>query len=281
MRTLALPALAPASVLSACIGGYSDDALIARLKTAEAVLVANAMQYDNLAKSNSLHLMPRLTAVEAATQEELESLYTDQMSATRGAGRSYYDVIRNASANGKCPLCGVGYVTVIDHHLPKSKYPDLAVCPFNLVPACDFCNNAKRAQFPRTPEEQTIHPYYDDFTKDQWIFAKLETASSPTLIYYVAPPNNWPELNQKKAHRHFKVVKLGLIFTSNANDEMITLRDHLALIASAKGASGVQAYLLEEWRRYLVWPNSWQHAMYQSLAANTWFLSGGYLQIPR
>jgi 5-methylcytosine-specific restriction endonuclease McrA len=279
MLTLARPTLAPARVLADCISGCSDPVLAGRLNAIEAMLVAAASTYDLHARSQSLHMLPRLTSIGAVSRKELEDLYTHQMSGTNGAARAYYNAIRNAPVNGKCPLCGVGTVAVLDHHLPKSKYPDLAVCPFNLVPACDFCNNAKRARFPRKVGEQTIHPYYDDFTKDQWVYAHLDTNGPPTLTFRVNPPTQWTDVDKERALRHFGVLKLGVTFASNANDDMITLKDHLRWIHTRKGANDVQAYLIDERNRYSVRLNSWQHAMYQTLSGNAWFINGGFLQI--
>jgi 5-methylcytosine-specific restriction endonuclease McrA len=277
---LARPTLAPCAVLSDCIGGCSDPVLVGRLKSIETTLVATASLYDDLAKTQSLHLLPRQTPVGNVSNKELQDLYTDQMSAAKGAGRSYYNALRNSVPNGICPLCGVGNVAVLDHHLPKARYPDLAVCPFNLVPACDFCNNAKKARFPTSAGEQTIHPYYDDFTNDQWIFAHLDSAGPPALVFHVSPPSNWPLVSRQIAKRHFDVVKLGISFTSNANHDMITLKRHLAECASTKGPEGVWAHLDGERSRYRARLNSWQHVMYQTLATNSWFISGGYLNIP-
>ncbi|SAK99936.1 hypothetical protein AWB78_05856 [Caballeronia calidae] len=281
MRKLALPTLAPTSVLSACISGVADKPLAARLNVIQNTLLATATNYDQHAKAKALHLIPRVAGVGAVTKDELQKLYSEQMSATKGAARAYYDALRSAAPNQKCPLCGIGTVTVLDHHLPKSKYPDLAVCPFNLVPACDFCNNAKRAKFPRNVEQQTIHPYYDDFTQEQWIYAKLDTASAPVLVFFVKTPANWSDDDRYRAQRHFDVVKLGHSFTVNANDDLVTLRDHLTTVSGSKGPAGVQAYLNDERDRYAGRANSWQHVTYQTLASSSWFVNGGYLNIPR
>lgn len=280
MRTLAMPPQNAADVLTACIDGFDDLALVTRLRAIEPQLVAAAAGYDQLARTQSLHQIARVNGVGAVTRAELEALYTEQMSATQGAARSIYSAIRNSSPNSKCPLCGIGTITVLDHHLPKSKYPNLSVCPLNLVPACDFCNNAKRARYPRNASEQTIHPYYDDYTQEQWIFARLDTTGLPVLVFYVDAPAHWPAVARSRAQRHFDVVKLGISYTSNANDDMITLRDHLTGIAASKGQAGVQAYLEDERARYAVRLNSWQHAMYQTLAADKQFIAGGYLNIP-
>lgn len=281
MRTLPMPQYPAANLLATCIGGVQDPALVARLHAITAQLVATAAGYHQLAQTQSLHQVARVAAVGAVTGAELQTLYSGQMSATNGAARAIYDAIRNAPVNGKCPLCSIGAVTVLDHHLPKSRYPDLSVCPFNLVPACDFCNNAKRARYPISAETQTIHPYYDDYTQEQWIFAQLDTAGPPVLVFYVDAPANWPQVAQLRAKRHFDVVKLGQAYTSNANDDLMSLRGHLTGIAATKGAASVHAYLLEEQARYAPRPNSWQHAMYQTLAANQWFVGGGYMAIPQ
>lgn len=280
MRTLPMPPHVAADVLATCIGGVGDFALVARLQAIQQQLIATAASYHQFAQTHHLHQVPRALSVGAVTRAELEALYSDHMSATRGAARAIYDAIRNASPNGKCPLCGIGTVTVLDHHLPKSRYPDLSVCPCNLVPACDFCNNAKRMKYPTTAGEQTLHPYYDDYTHEQWIFAGLDTAGPPVLIFHVAAPAHWPQTARDRAQRHFDVVKLGQNYTSNANDDLMPLRGHLMRIAESKGEIGVRAFLLEEQERYAGRLNSWQHVMYSTLAANPWFVSGGYLAIP-
>lgn len=280
MTPLDLPKITPASVLSACIGGCTNPDLADRIKAVEKTLIATSDQYKQLAEAKTLHLLTRVSEVGSVTKEELKNLYIDQMSNTRGAARSFYNAIRNAPINGKCPLCGVGAVTKLDHHLPKTKYPDIAVCPFNLVPACDHCNDTKKARYPKAAGEQTIHPYYDDFSKEQWIFADLDSIESPVLKFYVKAPDTWSAIDRQRVQRHFDVIKLGVVFTSNANDDMISLRDHLTAIASTKGAAGIQAYLDGERDRYKYKLNGWQHVMYQTLAANHWFVSGGYECIP-
>lgn len=280
MRTLPMPPQAASDVLATCIGGITDPVLAHRLHAIAQQLTEKAANYDQLARAQSLHQLARVQNVGDVTRAELEALYAKQMSAAGGSARLVYNALRNAAPNGKCPLCGIGTVTVLDHHLPKAHYPDLSVCPFNLVPGCDFCNNAKRARFPTCAEEQTLHPYYDDYTQDQWIYAQLDVAGPPVVRYHVNAPDHWPPVAQSRAKRHFDVVKLGISYTANANDDLMPLREHLIGIAATKGPGGVQAFLLEEQARYALRLNSWQHVMYQMLAANDWFVAGGYDAIP-
>lgn len=280
MRTLPLPAPPTGAVLATCIAGVTDPDLALRLGAVGPALGNSANAYVQHAQARTLHLVPRVANLGAVSGDELRGLYSDHMSATRGSARTFYDAIRNASPNQRCPLCGIGTVTVLDHHLPKSSYPDLSVCPANLVPACDFCNNAKRAKYPLTAGEQTLHPYFDDYTAQQWIYARLDTTGSPVLVFFVLPPPHWAQVDKDRVQRHFTVVKLGHAYTSNANDDLIPLRGHLANIAAQKGTVQVQAYLNDEMARYAGRPNSWQHVMYQTLSRDAGFVDGGYLNIP-
>jgi uncharacterized protein (TIGR02646 family) len=77
---------------------------------------------------------------------------------------------------GTCPYCNRNYIYTtsrnkkikpeIDHFYPKSKYPQLALSYYNLVPSCKSCNGfgAKEEKDPFT--EDLINPYLlqtDDF----------------------------------------------------------------------------------------------------------------------
>lgn len=68
--------------------------------------------------------------------------------------------IRDAALelNDRCPICGNPVANVIDHVLPKSIYPDLAVTPINMVPMCEHCNHAK------DDKDYGFHPYFEDLS---------------------------------------------------------------------------------------------------------------------
>lgn len=65
-------------------------------------------------------------------------------------------------SGGRCPICGVsfGYSQVtLDHILPKSVYPSLAILPINLVPICYYCNMRKNKKI----GERVFHPYFEGY----------------------------------------------------------------------------------------------------------------------
>lgn len=281
MRPLPLPSVTITDILSMCLAAIKDPELQARLKAISPSLSATMADYDTRAKAEALHLMPRVPSMGAVTKDELIALYSSHVSATKGVARLVYDRIRNAAPNKKCPLCGIGTVAVLDHHLPKAEYPDLAIAPSNLVPACHFCNNTKGARFPKKAEDQTLHPYYDfRLLQQQWINAALDCGPPPALVYSAKPPALWSAIDRKRVERHFSVCGLAATFTSNANDQLAPLKARLGMLESSGGEASVQAYLAEEANSYAGRPNSWQLAMYQTLIVSSWFTGGGFHSIP-
>jgi hypothetical protein len=255
--------------------------LHARLTAIAANLATAGVTYQANATAASLHLISRVTSVGVVTKPELTGLYKGHLSATKGAARAVYDRIRNAAPNNRCPLCGVGNVAHCDHHLPQSHYPDLSILPINLVPACHFCNDKKRAKYPTTAGQQTFHPYFDQhLLRDAWVRATLNPGPPPALVFDTAPPPAWPAIDRDRVRRHFDACGLAITFTTNANDELPIIRDRLILQASRGGMAAVQQFLNDECVVHSNRPNSWQYATYRTLAADVWFVNGGYLTIP-
>ena len=281
MRNLPPPTDTQASVFALCLDATTDPGLHARLTAITANLANAGVTYQANAAAASLHLVSRVPSVGAVTKPELTGLYETHLSATNGAARAVYDRIRNAAPNNRCPLCGVGNVAHCDHHLPKSRYPDLAILPINLVPACHFCNYRKREKYPAAAGQQTFHPYFDQhLLADAWVRATLHSGPPPVLVFDTAPPPTWPAIDRDRVRRHFDACGLAITFTTNANDELPIVRDRLILQARRGGAIAVQQFLDDERDLHSVRPNSWQHATYRALAADAWFVSGGYCTIP-
>lgn len=281
MRYIPLPTDIFSDVFELCLDATEDASLHDRLTDIRATLAVTNGGYQLHAMGATLHLIPRVPLVGSVTKDELKGLYETHLSKTRGVARHVYDRIRNAVPNNRCPLCGVGNVAHCDHHLPKSRYPDLAILPMNLVPACHFCNDKKRAKFPATAEQQTFHPYFDQhLLQDAWVHATLSPGPPPVLVFGTQPPVMWPAQDKARVQRHFDACGLGVTFTTNANDELPIIRDRLILQANHGGAAAVQQFLNEERDLHSQRLNSWQHAAYRELASNDWFVNGGYRTIP-
>lgn len=93
-------------------------------------------------------------------------------------GRGVYDHIFGLST-GLCPFCGISIARTLDHCLPKSKYPYLAVTPSNLVAACWDCNNEKKA----TVSTGNLSPYFDAWVDSEiWLQATIVDCDYPNIL---------------------------------------------------------------------------------------------------
>ena len=277
MRQLPMPGSNSADVVNLCLNATTDLALLGRLQAIVPNLAASAAAYQANAVAERLDLQARVLGLGAVTKAELVDLYSTHLSAAKGAARGVYDQIKNAAPHKKCPLCGVGTVAVLDHHLPKARYPDLSVVPANLVPACHFCNDTKKARFPATAGEQTLHPYYDArLIGSRWLTAVIDPGPPLTVTYVPAPPAAWPHVDCDRVRRHFAVCGIGIVFASNANDELGTLKPWLTALEARGGAPEVHAHLAEQAAIHAPRVNSWQFSLYEALANDAGFVGGGF-----
>ncbi|WP_447901261.1 hypothetical protein [Stenotrophomonas sepilia] len=283
MRQLPFPTDSFDYVYALCTSATADAELRARLLDIVPTLSATAALYDERARQAELHSIERRNAVGDVTKEELKALYKTHLSATKGAARAVYDRIRSSAPHNKCPLCGVGTVAHCDHHLPQSKYPDLAVLPLNLVPACHYCNDKKKAKHPANAGQQTFHPYYDQhLLLENWVWAEVKHGAPgvpPVVVFEARPPSTWSADDQRRVKHHFKACGLVVTFATNANDELSTLRSLLEPLGNAGGQVAVRDHLLTQRDANEGRLNSWQYAMYRALADDAWFVAGGYLHI--
>jgi hypothetical protein len=281
VRVLPKPQFQVSRVYAACVAAITDTAARIRLNTV-ASMVSNAeLTYEAHAIAKTLHIVARIADIAGVVSaDEMKDLYQKQMSSTKGGGRAYYDALKNAAPSKKCPLCGVGIVSSLDHHLPQSKYPDLAVSPYNLVPSCFDCNKAKHTKFPSTMGEQTIHPYFDDFSGVQWIHGSIEPGPPLTVRFEVMLPSGWDQVDGQRVTRHFTVFKLATLFAANANDELIVIKSTLKHLFEAGSDSAVRQHLVEQANIHSIRMNSWQHALYHALSNDVAFCQGGFAHIP-
>jgi hypothetical protein len=207
----------------------------------------------------------------------MSDLYKLQFSKQGSPGRGIYDELITATQNGRCPMCGQGVVSTLDHYLPKSRYPSLTVTPLNLIPACGDCNKKKLSSAPGAADEAILHPYFDDVEEDNWLGAETLEGKPAVVRFFVRSVERWDEVKQARMQRHFKTLKLAALYTSNAADELQNLRLGLSRIIQSGGVDGVRAHLKDAAEsRAAAHVNSWQTAMYAALAGSEWYCGGGF-----
>jgi hypothetical protein len=280
MHPLPKPSEVPVEVFLQCVEGVRDLAVRARFQRVAPDIRVAAEAFEAAALAGVLHTLEEQRDVAGlVTREEMSELYESRMARSGSRGRALYDKLMVLVST--CPLCGHRTVSCLDHHLPRSKFPALAVTPSNLVPACGDCNKRKLDASPSTAEEQTFHPYFDNFGQQPWLHAEVIEHTPPTLRFSVRPPASWPALWGARARYHFKLFQLGRLYTAQAAQELVNLRHYLVWLLESAGATEVRRHLKEHAAsREKNNPNSWQAAMYRALSASDWFCTEGLTKLP-
>lgn len=231
MRRLNRLTVDPAEIYDACTSGIDDPVLAERFKTVRAEVIARFQEYDLQATTHQLFSFMASAWGNAAqqvlagmTKKEFVDLYSTQMVGEEKPGRKYYDRLMMLAPLGKCPFCGFGQASTLDHFLSKARYPAFSVLCANLVPACTDCNKGKGAPVV-TQDTQMLHPYFEGaiIETETWLFAEVIESTPATVRYFVQPPDSWlGDLTQRVAN-YFRDLDLARRFAVEAATELAGL----------------------------------------------------------
>ncbi|MER5758938.1 hypothetical protein [Streptomyces sp. NPDC002082] len=251
-----------------------------RLIAAADAVEAASEAFRSGAAAGSLHdLRPEEFQVPGIGHDEkvVTWLYENGM-VKGGPGRAIYDELMSAPEHDRCPLCGHGTVSQLDHFMPKSSYPALCVDPLNLVPACSDCNKVKGDAKATRAEELPLHPYFDDIDTETWLAARvIHEDGSVRLEFFVSPPDSWDQVLADRARHHFKLFNLRRTYANQANRYIGEIRGRLRSLLARGGADAVRAHLLDGAASSLgERPNSWMGVTDRTLAADPAFCQGSF-----
>jgi 5-methylcytosine-specific restriction endonuclease McrA len=265
------------SVLAKCISNIADESKRNNFANTAQLLAESANNFVLAAQTNTLHQFPVTDRVGPVSRNDMVWLYDKKLAASRSPGRAVYDEIKMAAPFGRCPLCGRGTVYTLDHHLPKTTYPDLSITPLNLVPSCQDCNKNKTQTAPTTAAEETLHPYFDNIDDEVWLQARMIEDAPASIFFFVAPPLSWSATMVSRVRNHFKIYRLGELYASVAAEELSNIRGSLITLRTRSGDQSVRGYLSSIVSSYrLRRRNTWQAAAYSAMAESDWFCGGGF-----
>lgn len=191
-----------------------------------------------------------------------------------------------------CGYCGLyrnpvedpdeGVRLPLDHYLPRSAWPELAVCPANLVPACDTCNS--RLKLEQAPADGCVrlflHPYYDDFVQKLELVATVAILGDTPSVGF-----KWGGLDRigtpegLVATSHLSLLNLSARYaTKAARDALPELRELvISFIGSGDwtGRADVQRHLerLAVASERTRGARNWSTALYRGLSASSDYTS--------
>lgn len=277
MRVLPRPAINPATLYDTCRSGVRDPLVQLRFAEARQAVMNFADAYSQHAPASVLHTFnpcahgqPEQVIVGALSKRDLNDLYSDQMVGLHGPGRPFYDAMLASIPLKKCPYCGLGQVSTLDHVLSKSRYPIFSALPDNLVPACADCNKSKGGGV-ITPENMSLHPYFEPefLNETSWLKAAAQDIDPVVISFSVRVPANFPPVIEKKLNNHFQSLGLGRRYSVEAASELASIREVFRLIPEAESR---RAHLYTQAAAETALnPNSWKAATYRELASTEWF----------
>ena len=278
MKVITKPNITAEDAFSTCISKVKNVDLKARLTACEDLISQAEAEFESKITKGDIHTICKEEIVNGnVTAKELETVYTGRMVGKGAPGRTIYDKLISVPKYGICPLCSHGHVSTLDHYLPKSNFPRLAVAPINLIPSCFDCNKYKLTTSPSKPEEETLHPYYDNIEDVQWLYAQVSHTTPPTISFFVKPLDSWSDLLKARLQHHFQSFSLAKLYTKEAAVCISDLNQRLQSIHSSSGAIGVHKYLRDEAiSRCADNKNSWRTAFYFAIADDDWFCNGGF-----
>lgn len=274
------PELDAGETFTTCISRVRNPEMRRRLRTIRPNIEAAAADYAEKAENCELHLIRRTNAIGQVPGSEMVKTYDRRMVKKGQPGRPIYDQIKLLPEGDRCPFCDQRIISMLDHILPKSRYPVFAVAPNNLVGVCSDCNKAKLDVVPTSARDTVLHPYYDEVNDQQWLIARVVQTIPAALTFHVIYVDEWDDVLNARIARQFDLLGLADLYSSQAARETTDIRQNLQQHFEYGGVAAVRAELEHHWdSRQANRINSWQTATYEALAESVWFCDGGFAEM--
>lgn len=273
MNSIAPPKFSLKEVFELCRSS-SNEELKVRLDSVFPYMDSTSREYTILAEKSEMYMIKPSTLKDyqvvsgGVTKKELKDLYSTEMVRKNKPAREIYDKLLSSASHGRCPFCGLGRASTLDHFLPKFKFPILSITPNNLVPSCRDCNTGKNTSTAVSAGSQCFHPYFDKNFMDleQWVFAKVESISFGIVNFFVNPPAHWDEVSKRRVDSHFKEFDLAARYAIEAAEEITCRSQILRDFEEDFNYKGLADLFFRDYKsssKSRV--NSWKTAFYQAM----------------
>lgn len=178
----------------------------------------------------------------------------------------------------KCPYCGFGEISDLDHHLPRSTYRAFAIYARNLIPCCHPCNNKKRAIAGDTPDAHFIHVYFDAIPIQPFLVAEVSFSESALLVSFsIVRCQGMDKDLFDRLRFQFRRLDLNTRYQPEVTEFMNDNRAGFEVSAAA-GAAVLENFIASSHANALTerGANHWKTALWAALLASDEFKAGGY-----
>lgn len=216
-------------------------------------------------------------SVECANEEYAEymkKLYTDKFAHKGCQAYKFYNIIRKSQHT--CAYCNVFARTVsqLDHYLPKSVFPSLAISPVNLIPICSDCNFNKREYYSVKRDEMIIHPYFDEFADQSFEFIKCNVIEKNPIgfSFFIEKLQGWSDCTYNRVLTHFQILKLEDLYRTDFEATFEPYIYELKSIYQNGNIDDVKKAIERRMNSYVQIKSSpWLYAGLNSILNSEWF----------
>ncbi len=239
-------------------------------------LIALYDEYDGA------HGAPTGTLVGGALSHELRDALEHAYRLTY-EGRSLEPIRTSVmSLVDRCPVCGIGAATELDHFLPKSVYKALAIYVRNLIPLCHDCNHAKGTTASEDPASQFVHAYFDQLPDAIFLLANIDIEGEGlTVEFAVSDTRDLTDDMRAKLSFQFERLKLNMRYQPEINIYLTSHAVSLNIVYAADGNDSVRGFLLAQAdvEETAFHRNHWRPLLLRALADHEDFCGGGFRDI--
>lgn len=189
---------------------------------------------------------------------------------------------RVMSVTHRCPVCGIGAATELDHFLPKSVYKALAIYVRNLIPLCHDCNHAKGTTVNEDPARQFVHAYFDELPDTAFLLADVDIEGDGlTAEFTVSDTTDLSDELRVKLSFQFEMLKLNDRYQPEINVYLTSQAVSLNMVYAADGSDFVRGFLLAQAdvEETAFHRNHWRPLLLRALADHEDFCDGGFRDI--
>jgi hypothetical protein len=182
----------------------------------------------------------------------------------------------------RCPFCGIGETSTLDHYLPKETYAEFSIFPQNLLPSCSPCNTRKNDLVinEETDVRLFLHPCYDAIPEQQFLEVRTSLLEGVLVISYrLSRPLGMQNVTFQHLGSHFAQLNLAdryrRMSLSHLGEEYPSL---LRTYGVARDAGRVSQKLTDtaDDKAEIFGENFWLVVLYRALAADLDFCNGGF-----
>ena len=188
-------------------------------------------EINYLNNRNQLYTMEEMDDAYGVTIEQMKGIFTYCMTGSR----TYKDRLYSLAPD-RCPICDKRWGfndKNLDHVLPKSKFPQFAITPHNLVTTCDTCNKRKHDGHGKDESTGVFNAYFHQVSLAKYIKCYIYASRGDIVVNVHLISFDESEIQDENQYQRLKywfekLYDLDQMYNINVRNNILKLVDEFA-----------------------------------------------------